>query len=187
MTASPFFRCRYESAAPAGGLTPFRIRGRFEFRRPSLSDTSVSSFSRPHPFHLDTGAVETAVDEQFALAHGFGHYRQLGAPLAVSWFNAAAPAMPAWRLYRWVRFRDYTDGVPPFPASDSGGLAHLEFRIAVLVVPNVTIPVPLFGVHDMHNYFGLVSNDQEYTFYPKRKDDGNYPTATDGGQGVRKI
>lgn len=186
MTASPFFRCRYE-AAPPSGQTPFRIRGRFELRRPNPASPSVSSFTRPHGFHLDTGAMETAVDEAFAIAHGFGNYRQLAAPLTVSWFDTSAPPIAAWRLYRWVRFRDYRDGVPPFHSADAGGLAHLEFRIAFIVVPSVTIPVPLFGVRDMHHYFRLVSSDDDYIFYPRQNPDGKWPAATDGGQGVREI
>jgi hypothetical protein len=187
MTRSPFFRCQFrQDRHPTRGME-YRIRGRFEFRRPDPLDPTRSLFTRPLPFDLDTGAAETLVDDQFAVTNGFADFRQLGTPTRVIGYDAASTPLPAWRVYRWVRFRDYADGVSPFPAGDDGGLEHLEFRIAVVVVPGVTVTTPLFGLRDMHNFFGLVSSGDEYTFYPRRNPDGNYPAATDGGQGVREI
>ncbi len=181
MAVSQYFRCRY-------GLWPARpiIRGRFEIRRPDPLNPSASGFTQPLTFQLDTGATDTAVDESFAMAHGFGDFRLVGAPTRVEWFDTTATLLPAWRLYRWVRFRDYRNGVRPFPPTDPGGLPHLEFRIAFLVIPNATITLPLFGVRDMHRYFTITSRGNDYYFLPRPAGLG-WPLATDGGVGVREV
>jgi hypothetical protein len=174
------------TAAGLGKSGPI-IRGRVEFRRPNPSDPTRSEFSPPVTFQYDTGANSSVVSESFAVAHGFGDFRQTGTPVGVRWFNAAAPPLPAWRVYRWVRFRDYQNGVTPFPRRDAGGIAHLEFRVAFLVIPGVVLTLPLLGLWDMHHFFSVASSDHEYTFYPHSSRTGSHPAATDGGQGVREI
>lgn len=185
MAGTPFFRCQYveRSALPFGGHA--LIHGRFQIRRPNMLRPEASEFGPATRFKLDTGAVETAVDEVFAGLHGFGDIRQIGSPMTVGWFNDGATPLPAWRVYRWVRFRDHCNGLRG-RAGDPGGIAHLEFRIAFIVVPAVTIPLPLLGLRDIHRYFTVGSAGDEYTFFA-RGSDSNRPAATDGGQGVREV
>jgi hypothetical protein len=185
MGGTPYFRCRYARPPHLVGGASHLIYGRLEVRRPSLQSPAVSGFSRPTLFKVDTGAVETAVDDTFAAAHGFGDFRQIGQPITASGFDASARPLPAWRVYRWVRFRDHRDGLRGRPG-EPGGIPLLEFRIAFIIVTNVTIPLPLFGLRDMHNYFTVGSAGDEYTFIA-RGTAGSWPTATDGGQGVREI
>lgn len=187
MYRSPYFRCVFDLTATSTGKSGPIIRGRIEVRRPDPTDPTRTEFGPPVPFQYDTGANQSAVSESFAVAHGFGDFRSSGTSIGVRPFNSAAPPLPAWRVYRWVRFRDYQNGVSPFPRRDAGGIAHLEYRVAFLVVPGVVLPLPLLGLWDMHNYFSVASGESEYIFYPNSSRGGRWPAATDGGQGVREI
>jgi hypothetical protein len=184
MSGTPHFRCRFEQRSHPNADGGVLILGRLEVRRPTPLNPAVSSFSPPVLFKLDTGAAETAVDDTFAAQHGFADYRQVGTPISVQGFHTAAAPLPAWRVYRWVRFRDYRDGLRG-RAAGAGGIPHLEFRTAFLVVPAVVIPLPLLGLRDVHRYFTVGSAGDDYTFFA-RSSDGSWPLATDGGQGVRE-
>lgn len=186
MDRSPYFRCVFDLAPTSPPQPGPIIRGRFEIRRPSVDDPTRSEFSEPIPFQYDTGATSSVVSEAFAVAHGFGDFRSLGVPTMMRGFDQSAAPLRGWRVFRWVRFRDYDDGISPFPATDPGGLEHLEFRISLLVVPGVILSLPLIGLHDLHTYFTVGSGGEEYVFFP-RNTGGTLPSATDGGQGVREI
>lgn len=173
-TGLPYFRTRYDQHPLADGTLHHQIRGRFELRTVNPVNPSESTFSPPVEFLFDTGAELTAVSEEFAVAHGFGNFRDVGRPTEARGYDDSVPTRSAWVVPRWVRFRDYE---PRFDAggNEVGGIHDLEFRIDVTVVEGADIGVPILGVVDPHSLFHLGSQDDDYWFFLRMGDDGHLP------------
>lgn len=168
----PYFRTRYDLHPFTDGSSHYQIRGRFEVRMTDPDNPAESIFSQPSEFLVDTGAELSVVSEEFAVAHGFADFRQLGYRTDARGFDESAASRPTWVVPRWVRFRDWQ---PRFDSAgrDIGGIPALQFRLDIAVVEGAAVEIPILGLVDSHAFFRLASRGDEYFFILSVDDDGN--------------